>query len=324
MELKLKDLYQLAIKTGIEKDPRPREDVQRVLDEAQKSWEECKPQQKEFFDRDSLENPYADTRILVGDPDREVKRILAGIDIGVGEVLLAERLADRGKPVDLLLSHHPAGRALAQLYKVMPLQQDFMAAYGIPINLAEGVLADRIQEVRRGLLPQNHNRVVDAARLLDYMLMFVHTPADTCVTTYLQEFLNREQPKTVGEIVETLLTIPEYKEAAKLGVGPQPLDPGGEKLRAGKIVVEMTGGTGGSPEMFAQWAKAGVGTLVCMHPSEKNRKAARENHIRIVIAGHIASDSLGLNLFLDQVAAAGIDIIPCSGLLRVERNGEAT
>ena len=88
-------------------------------------------------------------RILAGDPEREIKRILAGIDIGVGEVLLAERLADRGKPVDLLLSHHPAGWALAQLYKVMPLQEDFMAAYGIPINLAEGVLADRIQEVRR-------------------------------------------------------------------------------------------------------------------------------------------------------------------------------
>ncbi len=317
MELKLKDLHQLAIKTGIEKDPRSREDIQRVLDEAQKSWEECKPPQKEFFDLDSLENPYADTRILVGDPEREVKRILAGIDIDVGEVLLAERLADKGKPVDLLLSHHPAGRALAQLYKVMPLQEDFMAAYGIPINLAEGVLADRIQEVRRGLLPQNHNRVVDAARLLDYMLMCVHTPADN-----LQAFLDREQPRTVGEIVEALLTIPEYKEAAKRGVGPQSLDPGGERLRAGKIVVEMTGGTSGSPEMFAQWAKAGVGTLVCMHLNEKNRKAAKENHIRIVIAGHIASDSLGLNLFLDRAAAAGIDIIPCSGLIRVERNGE--
>ena len=95
--------------------------------------------------------------------------------------------------------------------------------------------------------------------------MCVHTPSDNCVTTYLQEFLDREQPKTVGEIAEALLTIAEYKEAAKLGVGPQPLDPGGERLRAGKIVVEMTGGTGGSPEMFAQWAKAGVGTLVCMH-----------------------------------------------------------
>lgn len=321
--MKLKDLYELAIKAGIEKDPRPREDVQRVLDEAKKSWEESKPPQREVFDLDSLENPYADTRILVGDGNREVKRVLTGIDIGVGEVLLAECLAGKGKPVDLLLSHHPAGRALARLYQVMPLQQDFMAAYGIPINLAEGVLADRIQEVRRGLLPQNHNRVVDAARLLDYMLMCVHTPADNHVTTYLQEFLNREQPETVGEIVDTLMTLPEYKEAAKLGVGPQPLDPGSGKLRAGKIVVEMTGGTGGSPEMFAQWAKAGIGTLVCMHLSEKNRKAAKENHIRIVIAGHIASDSLGMNLFLDNLSAAGIDIIPCSGLLRVERNGEA-
>ena len=320
--MKLKEIYELAIKTGMEKDPRPREEIQRVLDEAKKNWEESRPPQKDFFDLDSLENPYADTRILAGDKEQEVKRILSGIDLGVGEVLLAERLSEREKPVDLLLSHHPQGKGMARLYEVMSLQEEFMAGYGVPINVAEGVLAGRIQEVRRALLPQNHNRAVDAARLLDYMMMCVHTPADNCVTAYLQEFLDREQPKTVGEIVDALFAIPEYQEAAKVGAGPQFLDSGSKNMKAGKIVVEMTGGTGGSPEMFAQWAKAGVGTLVCMHISEKNRKAAKENHVRIVIAGHMASDSLGMNIFLDNLSAAGIEIIPCSGLIRVDRNGE--
>lgn len=320
--MQLKEIYELAIKTGMEKDPRPREEIQRVLDEAKKNWEESRPPQKDFFDLDSLENPYADTRILAGDKEQEVKRILSGIDLGVGEVLLAERLAEREKPVDLLLSHHPQGKGMARLYEVMSLQEEFMAGYGVPINVAEGVLAGRIQEVRRALLPQNHNRAVDAARLLDYMMMCVHTPADNCVTAYLQEFLDREQPKTVGEIVDALFTIPEYQEAAKVGAGPQFLDSGNKNMKAGKIVVEMTGGTGGSPEMFAQWAKAGVGTLVCMHISEKNRKAAKENHVRIVIAGHMASDSLGMNIFLDNLSAAGIEIITCSGLIRVDRNGE--
>lgn len=320
--MKLNDIYKLAIKIGMEKDLRPREEIQRVLEEAKKKWEESKPPQKDYFDLDSLENPYADTRILTGDGEREVKRILSGIDLGVGEVLLAERLKERGQPVDLLLSHHPQGKALARLHEVMPLQEEFMAGYGVPINVAEGVLAERIQEVRRALMPQNHNRAVDAARLLDYMMMCVHTPADNCVTAYLQEFLDREKPKTVGEIVDALLTIPEYQEAAKVSAGPQLLEPENKNMKAGKIVVEMTGGTGGSPEMFAEWAKAGVGTLVCMHISEKNRKAAQENHVRIVIAGHMASDSLGMNLFLDHLSAAGIEIIPCSGLIRVERNGE--
>jgi hypothetical protein len=40
----------------------------------------------------------------------------------------------------------------------------------------------------------------------------------------------------------------------------------------------------------------------------------------VVIAGHISSDSLGVNLFLDELEKRGIEIIPCSGLIRVSRN----
>jgi len=39
----------------------------------------------------------------------------------------------------------------------------------------------------------------------------------------------------------------------------------------------------------------------------------------VVIAGHMASDSLGLNLFLDELEQRGVEIVPCSGLLRISR-----
>jgi len=38
-----------------------------------------------------------------------------------------------------------------------------------------------------------------------------------------------------------------------------------------------------------------------------------------VIAGHISSDSLGVNLLLDELEKKGIEIIPCSGLIRISR-----
>ncbi|KKR97364.1 MAG: hypothetical protein UU49_C0033G0007, partial [Candidatus Magasanikbacteria bacterium GW2011_GWC2_41_17] len=46
---------------------------------------------------------------------------------------------------------------------------------------------------------------------------------------------------------------------------------------------------------------------------------AKGAFLNIIIAGHIASDSLGLNLFLDELEKKGIKIIPCSGLIRVSR-----
>jgi len=42
--------------------------------------------------------------------------------------------------------------------------------------------------------------------------------------------------------------------------------------------------------------------------------------LNVVIPGHISSDSLGVNLFLDELEKRGIKIIPCSGLIRVSRN----
>jgi len=46
---------------------------------------------------------------------------------------------------------------------------------------------------------------------------------------------------------------------------------------------------------------------------------AREAHLNVVVAGHCPSDSLGMNLFLDELEKRGIEIITCSGLIRVSR-----
>jgi putative NIF3 family GTP cyclohydrolase 1 type 2 len=56
-----------------------------------------------------------------------------------------------------------------------------------------------------------------------------------------------------------------------------------------------------------------------MHISEKNLEQAKEHHLNVVIAGHIASDSLGMNLILDQLERRGVEVLTCSGLLRVKR-----
>jgi hypothetical protein len=56
-----------------------------------------------------------------------------------------------------------------------------------------------------------------------------------------------------------------------------------------------------------------------MHMTDKHRQAAKDNHINVIISGHMASDSLGMNLFLDELQKRGIEILPAAGLIRVER-----
>jgi putative NIF3 family GTP cyclohydrolase 1 type 2 len=116
-----------------------------------------------------------------------------------------------------------------------------------------------------------------------------------------------------------LLEIPEYKEAAKIGAGPK-ITVGSLENRCGKIALtEVTGGTEGSPKLYEKMAIAGIGTIVSMHQSEEHWQKAKESHINIIVAGHTSSDSLGMNLFLDELEKRGIEIVPCSGLIRVSR-----
>lgn len=316
--MKLQEIYNLVIKMGTEHDPRGLEVVQKQLAKEQKKIAELKEEEKEEVDQDRLFNPYTDTRVLYGELDHEVKRILVGIDMEIGEVMLADRLAEKGQKVDLIMAHHPEGKATAGLYDVMHLQEDLLYQLGVPVNVAEGIMASRIAEVRRGLMPLNHNRAVDAARLLDIPLMCCHTPADNMVTEYVQNKIDQGNCETLGDIVKALKAIPEYTEAVKTGAGPT-IVVGSKERRAGKVFVDMTGGTSGSEDAYSKLSVAGVGTLVVMHISEKHRKEAEKNHVNVIIAGHMASDSLGMNLILDEIAKQGVEILTCSGLTRVQR-----
>ncbi|HHX96168.1 MAG TPA: NGG1p interacting factor NIF3 [Clostridia bacterium] len=314
----LRDFYQKCIDLGKENDPRGPQKVERVLALAKKEYEALKDEVKQYYDTEKLTNPYADTRILHGDPETKIQRIFVGIDMETSEILLADRLREKGEKIDLVLSHHPEGRALAFLNQVMPLQEDLLADLGVPINVAEGILASRISEVERGLMPLNHNRPVDAAKLLGFPLMCVHTPADNMVTTHLTNLFAEKEPETLQDIIDLLLEFPEYQASMKLNIGPKILL-GKKNKRAGKIFVDMTGGTGGSKDAFEKLAIAGVGTIVGMHIGEKHRQEAEKNHINVIIAGHMASDSLGMNLLLDHFIQQGLELLPCSGFIRVAR-----
>lgn len=317
--MKLSEIYNLAIEVGIAHDPRGEAEVEKQLEKKRKAYDELKPDEKEFFDIETLDNPYSDTRMLAGDPDTEVRGLLAGIDMETQEIVLADRLREKGETIDLILAHHPEGKALAALADVMAMQADIWDKYGVPINIGEDLIGERMTEVRRNLMPVNHSRAVDAAKLLGFAFMNSHTPCDNLVTEFVQNYLNEKKPETLGEIVKALKEIPEYRNAALNNAGPA-IIVGDAGKRPGKIVVDMTGGTEGPEATMERLANAGVGTIVGMHFSDKLRKKAQESHLNLIVAGHISSDAIGMNLFLDKLEANGVKILTTSGLVRVKRS----
>ncbi len=316
--MRLEKIYRTAIELGMRRDPRGKEGVLQALADAAKEYDGLKGDEKRFFDKERLTNPFADTRILYGSPELEVKSVIVGVDVEAPELLLVDRLREKGSKIDLCIGHHPEGRALAGLSEVMGLQADAWAAFGVPVNIGDALISERMREIRRALMPQNHQRPIDTARLLGIPFMCVHTPADNLVTDHLTRLLKRDKPRLVGDVLELLLKQKEYRAAAGRGMGPSVLV-GEKSSRAGEPFVDMTGGTEGPVGVLEKLAQAGVGTIIAMHMGDKLKAEAEKQHVNVVIAGHIASDNVGLNLFLDQLEKQGVSCRGFSGFDRFSR-----
>jgi hypothetical protein len=131
--------------------------------------------------------------------------------------------------------------------------------------------------------------------------------------------MEKEKPEKLADIMNLLKKIPEYQEAINLGVGPKIVS-GKPENRCGRIALtEIGGGAQGSPKILEKMSQAGIGTLLAMHASEDFKKEAEAAYVNLIIVGHISSDSLGMNLFLDELEKQGIEIVTCSGLTRFSR-----
>lgn len=314
----VKQIFALALKMGVEADPRRVQGVKKYLSRAKKEYENANLEDKKYFDKNKLGNPYDDSRVHTGNPDASVKRVLAGIDIGSGEVILASQLNERGKQIDLVISHHPIGGSLACLHGVMDMAVEVYEKNGVPVHVAEKIMEERVKEVSRGVHPTNHFQIIDMARILKINLFNIHTATDNLVHSFLKKFLDKNKPETVKDLMDKLLEIPEYQEARFRGAGPK-IFAGSPDHHVGKYLLEMTGGTNPSNKMYEALSRAGISTIVGMHMKEDATEKANEQHMNVVVAGHISSDSLGMNLFLDELEKKGVEVITCGGLIRVKR-----
>lgn len=316
--MKIQEIFDLALKIGVKNDFRTSKEINEHLTRQKEAYEKLSKTEKPYFDKEKFTNPYSDTGVHNTNGSKTIKKVLAGIDVTMGGILLAKELR-----ADLIINHHPIGKTLAGLDAVMEMQIDLMEKIGVPVNIAEKMIHKRISEVARGLNPVNHYVEVDAAKLLKMNLINIHTPADNSAVKFVEKKLEEVQSKYVEDVMRALMEIPEYQVAKKQGVGPMIFS--GEKVnRCGKVVVsEFAGGTEGSKEIYSAMANAGVGTIVAMHQSEDHRKAAQKANINVVIAGHISTDSLGMNVILDELEKKGIEIIPFGGLIRISRKGKS-
>lgn len=321
--MKLKKLFERAVQIGIDADPRGRKAVEKILKKYAEKGKKAEGIEKELFDDERTWNPYSDSRIIHGTGEEDIQRLMVGIDIETQEVLLADQLRQRGEKIDAIMIHHPEGRALADLEKVMPVQVDVLHQVGVPVNHSEGQLRPRMDRIWRSIHADNLFRTERAAELLGIPAVGCHTITDNLVWGFMEKHICAKQFDDLKGILNAILEMPEYRYYARKG-NPPILVHGSESSRPGKVVAtEFTGGTNGPEEFIESQSRAGVGTILSMHVTEKCLEEARKHHVNMVQCSHMAADSLGINLLLDKLAKEEkkLDVVEVSGFVRVKRKG---
>ena len=252
----------------------------------------------------------ADSGVVV--EGQNIKKIAFGVDIEVGELLLARQLG-----VDAVIMHHPkGGLPMVDFHNVMANQVGRMVQAGVPINKAQKALQEKIEQVSRAHHVANYDRVVSAAKLLGMPLITIHTPADIMAEDFVQNHLDKhlseiDKPK-VKDVINTLEKLPEYKLTLAKPISRV----GKDEDYAGRVFVTMAGGTGGGEKVARAYFEAGIGTLVVMHMPDDIIKAVKQQNIgNVVVAGHMASDSVGINQVIKALEKNGLEVLRMSGVI---------
>lgn len=241
-----------------------------------------------------------------------IKKVLMGIDMESPELLLAKNLG-----FDCVVSHHPYGSSqMMNFHKVLAIQIGKMVAQGIPINKAQKALKKKVNSLEAGAHPKNYDKVESMAKLLELPYMNIHLPADLITEKHIQglmdDLMAKEPLLTLEGIVAALNALPVYQNSLSQPV----IRVGSASDYAGKVLVLMAGGTNGGSDVYKAYFEAGVGTIVCMHVPEDVKKAVEEQNIgNVIVAGHMSSDSIGLQAIIGLWRQMGLDVTTMSGII---------
>ncbi len=246
----------------------------------------------------------------------KMKRVLFGIDIDLADVMFAKQLGYDG-----VIGHHPIGLTTrTNFFEVMNRQKMLMREIGASEDEAEEALKERREEIELGGRGANYDRNITAFRMLGLPVMNLHIVIDIISENTARGRIYPKFPegnrKTVGDLVDAFMQFDEYKISPvkpKIVIG-DPDNP------CGTPIIAFANGTFGGPDVLRTYWKYGRDTAVYMHVPPKDVVKLREeaDSKNLILAGHMASDSIGINIFIDALIERGVQVDTFNGVVRAE------
>jgi len=249
-------------------------------------------------------------------PAANVKKALFGIDADVGDLLLAKQLG-----YDLLINHHPTGGgSQVNFPQVLQKHAILLEHAGVPRDAAQRAVQALLDEHESAAHARNYEKLPSEARLLGMPLMAIHNPCDEIGRRAMDDALRSGLPNDarVRDAIRVLNGFPEFAKALTKIV----VRMGSEQNSLGKWVVIHGAGTNGGYPVAKAAFDHGIDTVFYIHIDAGHLRRLREEYGRegpknLVIAGHIAADSVGINVLVRELRKRGVTVDCFGGVLDV-------
>ncbi len=253
----------------------------------------------------------ADSAVYV--PGEGLSRALVGIDLDEAELLLAKQLG-----YDVAVAHHPAGgTAVVHYHRVLERHVEQMLGAGVSRQRAQDAVADLIAERKALNGMRNYDRAPAVARMLGIAYLNIHTPLDEIGRARMADCVGELSPSAT---VEDLICHLEgrFGEFRNALTDIEPVV-GDRRNAIGRAVVAHGAGTNGGHAVAKAYFEQGVQTVIYIHCRPQDaRRLAQEyagKKVNLVVTGHIASDSVGINPFVDELRRRGMDVTASLGVV---------
>jgi len=256
----------------------------------------------------------ADSTINV--PVKDVQKALIGIDVDGADLVMAKQ-----KGYDLVIAHHPTGdSAVLEFPQVLAKHADILVRHGVPKAAADAAVRVLQEERAPHAHAANYDHLPSVARMLDIALMCIHNPCDEIGRRVMDETLHRAlraNPR-VQDAIDTLNSIPEFR-SAKTHIVVR-MGESGNTL--GKWAVHHGAGTNGGVPVARAAFEHGIDTVFYIHIDAGALQRlweayGREGSKNLVVTGHLASDSIGINVLVRELRARGVQVDTFSGIVDV-------
>jgi hypothetical protein len=246
-------------------------------------------------------------------PGSNLKRAMFGIDIDSGELALAKQMG-----FDVAIAHHPSGGATwADFPAVLERHGPIMIGAGVPPAEARAAVEMLKDEHAPRTHLMNYDRWPSVARMLKLPFMNIHAPADEVGRRVMHETIAARVKRgaRVADAIAALHALPEFAHART----PIVMRMGSADAPLGKWAFVHGAGTNGGYPVASALFRHGLDTIFYIHIDPAHLKRLKDEFgtrpKNLVVTGHIASDSVGINVIIRRLRQEGLEVHPMGGVV---------